>query len=478
MNFRLRLNLLITGLTLASMLLGLVIVVHNARVAIATELRSASALTVQLLEATLEVLEEMEPRGAGRDYLLSKLDELGAHRHIRLELFEGSAEEKPVWTATDHSKAAAPRWFYHLVKPPMNAFQGTVPVNPEETAWVLIHPEPGDEIAEAWRGSRGLLAVLLVYALIANALVYVLLGRELLPLKQILAATDRLQQGNYHSRLPAFSTPEFDRVSRSFNGLAQTLAESSRRNHLLNRRLLEVQEDERRYLARELHDELGQCLTAIKAEAVSIGRSDQARDPAIREGAEAIASTAGKVYDMTQTLIRRLRPAALEELGLNLALRQMATDWNKRHPGMHCHCELDAGHEALEHAGHEALDSRLAIHLYRVVQECLTNVARHSGATRVSVRLGYEDGCISLQVMDDGCGFDPRAATGFGLLGMRERMEGLDGTLELLPAPGGGSLIKALVPMAAAVRMEDVNDGSLDDKPPYVAWSGTLHHPG
>ncbi|RFA25849.1 hypothetical protein CAI21_17985 [Alkalilimnicola ehrlichii] len=431
-----RLHLLLAAVTLVFLLLGLWTIVHNARQAVAAELRSASELTGQLLQAHIQALGEMELDDAARDHLLTKIDSLGTHRHIRLELYHG-IQAPPFHTRMPPRPAAVPAWFSYAVKPPVDVFYRSIRLDPTQEVWVLVHAEPADEIAEAWRGSRGLLALLLGFALLANLLAQLSLRRALRPLGDILTGLDRLRAGNYGSRLPRLRSPELDQVSREFNRLAEALASSRARNRQLNRRLLEVQEAERRHLARELHDEMGQCLTAIHAEAVAIARA--AGDNDTRSAAEAIAGTASKVFDLTQTLIHRLHPAVLEELGLALALRQMMAEWGARHTHIRWRCEpLQALH----------IEPDLAIHLYRVTQECLTNIARHADASEVAISLWRSGSRICLKVRDNGRGFEPGAVPrGFGLLGMQERIASLNGRLRLASSRRG-TLIAVTVPLA------------------------------
>ncbi len=438
MSLRTRLNLLIAVLTLASLLVGLWIIVHNARMAVEAELTSASDLTVQLLKASLDTLESTNDGPVGHQDLLDRIAGLGAHRHIRLELFEGSTPP-PATAAAAPRKPNTPGWFASAVKPPVSSFYRTVPLTLDERTWVVVNAEPADEITEAWKGSRGLLAVLVGFAVVANVLVHLSLGRALRPLRQILSGLDRLEHGEYASRLPRFSVPEFDSVSNQFNRLSSALEQSRESNRRLNRRILEIQEAERRHLARELHDEMGQCLTAIRAEAVAISRATAGHDEKLRESAEAISQTAGQVYGMTQTMIRRLHPAALDELGLALGLRQMVIEWAERQPALYCHCDIpdDLG----------TIEPDLAINLYRVVQECLTNVARHAQASSVEVHVRRRRGIIGLRIADNGRGFDTeQAAGGFGLLGIRERIAGLGGQLEVKSLTDGGTAVTLVVP--------------------------------
>jgi PAS domain S-box-containing protein len=220
------------------------------------------------------------------------------------------------------------------------------------------------------------------------------------------------------------------------------LADALAGHRRLAQQYMLVQEEERRSLARELHDEMGQCLNAIKLDAVSIRSMAQGRDREIEERATAIVELSGHVYDVVRGIMQRLRPAALDALGLRDALAGLVAQWSRRNAGVQT--RLDAS-GALEGLG-EAVN----ITAYRLVQECLTNVVKHAGATHVTVAVERTPEGLRLSVSDDGRGMDLQAKrSGLGLLGLRERVEALSGRLELQSAPGRGVVVHAHIPVAA-----------------------------
>ena len=127
-----------------------------------------------------------------------------------------------------------------------------------------------DEIHESWIETRNILVFLSIFIILANILIYFVIGIYLSPIERILEGLASIRQGNYKLRLPNFRLPELDRISQQFNHMTQVLSETKVRNQLLTKRSLEIQEEERQNLSQELHDELGQTITAIKAVAVSI----------------------------------------------------------------------------------------------------------------------------------------------------------------------------------------------------------------
>ncbi len=211
-------------------------------------------------------------------------------------------------------------------------------------------------------------------------------------------------------------------------------------NRFLIHKSLAVQEEERRHLARELHDELGQCMTAIQADAELIHELSRDRDEKITTSASAIVSVSSRMYDVVHSMMQRLRPGVLDDLGLLAALEEEVDAWQARFPQVDC--RLVSEGELM------GLGERINITLYRIVQESLTNIAKHAGATRVSLQLVRQEGSLILRVEDNGRGMDTEhPGRGLGLIGMRERVEALGGSLSVQSAPGEGVVLRVSIPV-------------------------------
>jgi glucose-6-phosphate-specific signal transduction histidine kinase len=252
-------------------------------------------------------------------------------------------------------------------------------------------------------------------------------------------------------------------LSRSNQALELEIAERRRaqeassallsENRSLIRNSLALQESERRHLARELHDELGQCITAIQADAEIIRDRAGACDSRLIASATAIQEVSSRIYEVVHSMMHRLRPAMLDDLGLEETLRGEVDAWQSRHPGIDCN--LTIGKDLGD------LGEQLNIAVYRIVQECLTNIAKHAAAHHVSIRLhragpGYAasgggDSAtdhIRLVVQDDGRGFEPHVrGAGLGLVGMRERVEGLAGSFAVVSTSGAGTTVTVDLPL-------------------------------
>lgn len=219
-----------------------------------------------------------------------------------------------------------------------------------------------------------------------------------------------------------------------------SLAAQRRELSELVRRTTTAIENERCQIAHELHDDLGQTLNAIKIEAVAL--RNLAPDPADarRRGAIAIIELSDRVYGSVRGLLGRLRPVALDELGLQGALEHIVAEWRARVPNIEFRL---TGIDRLP-----PLEEPAAIALYRVCQESVTNALRHAAATRIDIGFDREDGKLHLKVADDGCGVElNQLQRGLGLLGMRERMENLGGRIEYRSRPNAGFEVTAQLPL-------------------------------
>lgn len=231
-----------------------------------------------------------------------------------------------------------------------------------------------------------------------------------------------------------------------------SLATALGENRRLAQQYLQIQESERKALARDLHDELGQYLNVVKVDAVSMRDRLATRDPASYQTACEIIRNLDHVQSVVIGLIRQLRPVGLDELGLAAALEHCVHEWQRRLPQLSIDLSVT---EQLD-----GLDEMRRLVIYRLVQEALTNVARHSRATRVSISITNEhtdaniESRIAVCVVDNGAGAAAsRSGTGLGLIGMRERIEAVGGSLTV-ESTASGFALRAQLP--AGTR----NDGA------------------
>lgn len=232
------------------------------------------------------------------------------------------------------------------------------------------------------------------------------------------------------------------------------LAEEDSRNLLEEKRFLAqkcmaVQEEERRHLARELHDELGQCVTAIQADARIIHDHSTDCDSRLKTSAVAIQEVSSRIYKAVHSMMKRYRPSVLDYLGLVEMLKDEVNAWQSHQLNTICTLKVKGD---LENLGED-----INILVYRIVQESLTNVAKHASATAVTIDISTitDDSSVQLrlEIVDNGKGFESQTpGTGFGLIGMRERVEALQGEFILASIPGIGTRITVIVPLGKTGR--------------------------
>ena len=301
--------------------------------------------------------------------------------------------------------------------------------------------DPAAQIGQSWRETSRILSIM-AFALAGLCLaVYAALARALRPTHAIRAGLTQLAANDLSARLPSFDLAELSAISDVFNALAQKLQATLAERNALTRKLIAVQDEERRHLARELHDEFGQSLTAIAAQAAAAGHTAERECPALFEECRGISRTTAGMMETLRGALVRLRPPDVEELGLTLSLESLVASWNG----------FEKGRTRFEIAIIGKVDDlppSVCASLYRIAQEAITNAAKHAQARRVQLRLEAGQAEIVLSVEDDGeaaSGSLPPKA-GMGLLGMQERVVSLDGTLRFERPPAGGARLVATIP--------------------------------
>ncbi|MBY6261070.1 histidine kinase [Azospirillum sp. 412522] len=402
--------------------------VANARDAVRAEMDSALELGGAL---GLAAAERGEVPGG-----IAMLNGLGL-RHLRFMGADGLPEPEPV-------KRRAPDWFAALIggEPQERRLAG---------GGLRIVAEPWDEIAEVWEDMSDLAAAMLAVGLLLMGAAHLAVGRALAPLSRLEAGVERLRAGQYAFAFDGHGVPELVRLGTGIAALADGLAAAEAENRRTGQRIVAAQDAERREIAREIHDELGAALFAIKVDAGRILRlrDGEATGEAAREASERAAQildTAAEVHRLSRRILVRLRPALLDQLPLSEALAELAGDWMRRQPGMALTLSIDPPAATAELDG---CDEVLRLTVYRLVQESLVNALRHAKPSAVTVRLRIDPEAVEIAVTDDGPGLrggSEPGQGGFGISGMAERVRTLGGILSIGAAPGGGTRVSARLP--------------------------------
>lgn len=369
----------------------------------------------------------------------SALDQLAHIRHLRLVEAGG---EVPV-------DAAIPAWFRRAVLPQASVQPLPLRVRLDNGTLreLALLPTADDEAEEIWSNLVDVVGVAVGMLLVLNLGSWWIVRSQLAPLRSLTAALDDVGSGHRAVQVDVQAVEEVAQVQERFNHMAVALQRAAIDNRRLMRELLRVQEAERRAIARELHDEFAQQVTAIDANAAAALLAVPA-DSGTASGLAAIRAAAATLMRAVRGRLRQLRPEVLDEFGLVPALEELCEHFRAQHPALAIRTrwpdEIAVGEEH-------------SICLVRVLQEALTNVARHAqaGTAQVSLELlreGDQEG-LAMAIADDGRGLEEGAGRrrGFGLMGMRERLESLGGRLELLPGGGtaGGLTLRAWLPLRA-----------------------------
>lgn len=317
---------------------------------------------------------------------------------------------------------------------------------------LVLEPNPQSESSEAVTGALLQLALFGALGLALIIAIWATLRLALAPLSDILAGIARIESGDYATRLASSGTRELNQIAQALNHLAAALTEQIAKQRDLLHRLQDVQEEERRKLAHELHDEFGQLLTAIQVDA-SYLLKQSAGQTALETCAQAMYENSSSILSQLRSLLAQLRPYGLQgdeenDIALEQALRDLVRQRQSRGP-VALDCRLSVKLDQI------AIPQRLAVAVYRIAQEALTNVMRHADASRVEITVHVDrtTRTLTLTVADDGKGMplpSPQPASGLGLIGIRERVLANQGQVHWHSKAPRGLRLEATFPLDAA----------------------------
>lgn len=356
-----------------------------------------------------------------------------------------------------HSKDEPPQWFaalYDWLPPGWTDVTRPVVYQGRSQGKLQVTSTRAAVVATVWKQVSNLLGLTTLLVAAICILQYIAISRALRPTKEILTGLDGLARGDLTCRLPNFKLVELQRISEVFNTLAANLDRTTREKQELAAKLVDSQEQERLHLARDLHDELAQGLSALSAMAASIKATAEKEAPSLVPEAKNISNVSTGIMQSLRRTLQTLRPPEIDDLGLAASLGALARDQERRSGG---ELEITLGVEG----DLASLPATAASHVYRIVQEGLTNISKHAHATKARVALGFRPRpeqqagsgkrWLALTIEDNGRGGPeggPAAAgTGLGLIGMRERVAALGGKLDIIDADNRGFMLQAMIPI-------------------------------
>ncbi|MDZ4211329.1 MAG: histidine kinase [Methylotenera sp.] len=454
MSLQLKLNLMITGLLLLLLSASAFFIVKNASEDVRAEVTSTANLALHLLDA--EILQHSSDFGwinNAESNSIFRLQNLGNIRHLKIEFYDmnGKLRESNRSKQQGLENNSPPKWFTNamgLSGAGLSKHTRKIMLSGRYVGQLVITPDPSYEIAEVWGDTIWILGLAAIFFVLINMLVYFAVRYTFKPVDRIVEALTQMQHGLFSNRLPDFKQVELQEIGQKFNAMADTLQKSTQNNHRLTQQVIRLQEDERKNLAREIHDEIGQYLTAIHMDASAILNGKKLSGA--KESAKAISDVTRQMMDMVREILQRLRPRVLDELGLGLALDELMHQWRHRSRNVRL------THNITKDLG--VLDEAVSITAYRVVQECLTNIVKHANARQVAVSVTQDAQYIYIKIEDDGVGFDTTLATqGYGLAGMSERIQGLMGHMNIVTSKNQGTRIMVTLPKQAPAGMDNNN---------------------
>ena len=444
MRLRAKINLIVGALTLLFVAALLALQIQGMRDAVHEEVGAANRVAAQLLNRTV-LGHASQGTAAVQDFLQG----LGRVRSNEISLFNDRGEELYRSPPSVYKLGRnAPGWFIRMLAPDPSVRAINFPDGRLE-----VRANASRAMLDAWEDFTHLALASGLLLAAVNLMVLWLVGRALRPFDQIVSALNQLEAGRFDVALPRLPSSEAAAIGAAFNRMVARLQQhlqTERRAVRAERELSDSRELarwidhhielERRAIARELHDELGQSVTAIRSMALSIAQRMAPLDAPSVQAARLIAEESSRLYAAMHGLIPRLAPMVLDTLGLEAALKDLVARTQLSQPNVQIDLQLDLVDAVL------SADAALA--LYRAAQEGITNALRHGQASRLRLRLQARIDPVTLELTDDGIGLRAAAAaaTGsaapgpagehYGLRWLAERAEGLGGKLsvhEMMP---------------------------------------------
>lgn len=302
---------------------------------------------------------------------------------------------------------------------------------------LITFPNITHESSIVWQHLRIVIAMTFGI-LILNLLVYWPVRQALKPTEEILETISRLESGDLTARMPAPQLQELRKITVGFDHLTQRLEQTIEAQRQLAKRLITAREEERRHLARELHDEFGQLLTAISADSTFLSSRLKRADPTALPAVNSIKSNVAQVMEAVQSMLSQLRPHGLAEFGLRTSIVHLVESWQSKCPGLNIEFKV--------HGTINNLYDDLSITVYRIVQESLTNALKHGNPTLITITIERLNNRLNLIVDDNGGSVTQDAIVqGNGVIGMNERATALGGVIDIVSKKSGGVRVTATI---------------------------------
>ena len=441
-----RFNLTVVAIFLAAMVFSVIETVDDTRERVHSQ-TAASVETADFLiqsQITRLQLEWQENERLPTDEELIDLFRVDLYnlRHLDVRLINASGELLATNRnrITDNQYEKLPGWYTDFISAFLDKRITEEPINVADTSLgkVIIQHDLDSEMVQIWSDSMRVLIPLTMAFFVVTLLTAWLASLWLRPLSKLLIKQRHNTQKTDKGPLSQLRIPFVSGLRDEFHSLQTQLDHYNQHLSEFNEKLLYLQEGERRRISAELHDELGQYLTAMQFDVMAI---NNARDlEQAKTNARAIGEMSRQMTAIVRDMLSRLRPPLLDEVGLEASLQEMVAEWQSHYPQHHAEMRLKLPSVSLDEA--------VQLTIYRMVQEALTNISRYAGeAVHVIIDINSHSGMLLISIRDNGNGFDPiQNRRGFGLDVMHERVQALHGILRIESAPGTGVSLEAEIP--------------------------------
>ncbi len=432
--------LLIVVFTLFISLFGeIYLQVHNWREAIKSEVDSSFNLAKHLVDSGII-------DGHAQDLITESriLNALQGLRHIRLIVkYRHNVNLISTGNISKFQEAGVPDWFVKLIYPYQNELPQVVLSNSN----IIIQADPNDEIIEVWEDFHTQLITIVCFSIFVSIFIYIALYFGLKPLNKLQKGFEKLETGSFDVKLSENAVSELSIINHKFNNMVDVLKRTSEDNSMLTRKMLNLQEEEHKVIARELHDEMAPHLFGIRISASNANSFIKQKEfKKLSSQLQDIDRIVENLQNQVRRMLTRLRPLVLDDLTIKDAIYSLIQKKEISELNIDWSIEM----ENLD----DALDDTTKVSLYRIIQESITNIVRHSHASKVVVIVmksteqgDFHNPMLKITLEDNGNGIAENIKLGFGLMGIRERVLVLGGSFDMVQSDLGGIKLQVQIPL-------------------------------
>lgn len=427
------------------------IIVYDVRNEAAEEMAETLAAAEQVVKREIERISPF----SGPDIPIGNAAlDFGMARNVDIEIYgaDGKLVKHQKWAdEPDNEQSDVPQWFAALVAPRKIRRHLPVEIGGRQIGRVVLIAQMPDDIEDAWDGFLEFLLLTIGINLLVFFLLYLALSRIVKPLSVLIEGLRDLERGHYNVSLPRPTVFELAAITDRINALSNHLQNARNENLSLSRRLISIQDDERRQIAAELHDELGPYLFGLSAELSSlrqiVDRASEGDSHGLNARIEKLLGIVHRIRDLNRQLLGKLRPMSIGRVSLADALAGLLVEMET----FKGETAIVLGASGLQASYGETVD----LTVYRCIREGVMNAIRHAGSRKIWTNVletwGYEHGSkarsLSVVIEDDGRGISPNATLGYGLTGIRERVRALGGEMTIAPGQSGGTKLEIRIPL-------------------------------